>query len=158
VSSPVPKGAEARRERRQERLERRIRHTVATRRAFFFLAFATLVLTIVVGILVTIIDERDFHNVGDGLWWAIVTLGTVGYGDIVPHTTWGRIIGTIVIIFGVTFIAFLTALVTSAFVSAEQDERTVAAEKQRASDLNETTALLQELLDRVGAVERKLDR
>jgi hypothetical protein len=43
-------------------------------------------------------------------------------------------------------------------VSAEQDERKETADKQRASDLKETTALLHELLGRVGAVEQKLDR
>lgn len=54
---------------------------------------------------------------------------TVGYGDVVPHTGWGRVIGCVVIIFGVTFITFLTAVVTSLFVEAEQEEH-----RQRAGD------------------------
>ncbi len=67
-----------------------------------------------------LIDRRDFHSIGDGIWWSIVTLGTVGYGDIVPHTAWGRVLGSIVIVCGVTFIAFLTATVTSLFVAVDQ--------------------------------------
>jgi hypothetical protein len=51
---------------------------------FRYLAGAALV----VGFMVTIIDRRDFPTFGDGLWRAVVTLGTVGYGDIVPHTSW----------------------------------------------------------------------
>jgi voltage-gated potassium channel len=112
---------------------------------------------IAVGVLVTIIDPKEFHNVGDAWWWAIVTLGTVGYGDIVPHSTWGRVLGALVIVFGVTFIAFLTANVTSLFISAEQEEGADKTDDQRAVDLQETKAMLPELLDRVGAVERKLD-
>jgi hypothetical protein len=39
----------------------------------------TATLAIGVGILVRFIDHKDFHTVGDGMWWAVVTLGTVGY-------------------------------------------------------------------------------
>jgi len=62
-----------------------------------------------------------------------------------------------VIVFGVTFIAFLTASVTSLFISAEQEEWAKRADDQRAADLEETKAMLQEMLDRVGAIEQKLD-
>ena len=50
----------------------------------------------------TIIDRTDFPTFGDGVWWAVVTLGTVGYGDIAPHTGWGRVLGSVVIVAGVT--------------------------------------------------------
>jgi hypothetical protein len=65
------------------------------------------------------------------VWSAIVTLATVGYGDVVPQTGWGGVIGCVVIIFGVTFITFLTAVVTSLFVEAEQDEHRQRAEDSR---------------------------
>ena len=110
------------------RIRRRSGKAVASRRVFAYLAGATAVIGISAGILVTIIDHKDFATVGDGIWWAIVTLGTVGYGDIVPSTGWGRVVGSVVIVVGVTFISFLTATVTSMFVSADQDERTADAE------------------------------
>jgi voltage-gated potassium channel len=147
--------------KRKEGVEGRIRRrsgkAVASRRVFGYLAGATAVIGISAGVLVTIIDHQDFPTIGDGIWWAIVTLGTVGYGDIVPHTAWGRVVGSVVIVVGVTFISFLTATVTSMFVSADQDERAAAAADERASREEETQAMLQQLLDRTTAIEAKLE-
>jgi len=139
------------------RIQRRAGKAVASRRVFAYLAGATAVIGIGAGILVTIIDHKDFATVGDGMWWAIVTLGTVGYGDIVPHTAWGRVVGSVVIVVGVTFLSFLTATVTSMFVSADQDERTAAADARRGAREAETQALLQQLLDRTASIEAKLE-
>jgi hypothetical protein len=58
-------------------------------------------------------------------------LATVGYGDIVPHTAWGRVLGSVVIIVGVTFRFFFTATVTSLFVSAEQEGQAEKSERAR---------------------------
>ena len=143
--------------RKSSRLQGRIANAVATRRVFPWLAGVTAVIAFTTGIIVRIIDHRDFHSVGDGIWWSIVTLATVGYGDIVPTTTWGRVIGSIVIVFGVTFLAFLTATVTSLFVSNEQQE---AAEKQRelmSRGEEEIIARLKTLDERVAAIESRLD-
>jgi voltage-gated potassium channel len=141
-------------ERQQSYLQSRAQRAVANRRVFPYLAAATAVLAVTVGFVVTLIDEQDFPTFGDGVWWAIVTLGTVGYGDIVPHTAWGRVIGSLVIVFGVTFIAFLTATVTSLFVSAEQSVEQARDREQRA----ETQELLRKLEQRLAAIEAKLDR
>jgi voltage-gated potassium channel len=122
-----------------------------------FLILAITVLAVVTGLVARLTDRRDFHSVGDGIWWSIVTLGTVGYGDIVPHTTWGRVLGSIVIVCGVTFIAFLTATVTSLFVAVDQTE---ALEKIRGmgqeSDEDTRTAL-RAIDERLAAIEAKLD-
>jgi voltage-gated potassium channel len=149
------------RSKRKEGVEGRIRRrsgkAVASRRVFGYLAVATAMVGIGAGILVTMIDHKDFPTVGDGIWWAIVTLGTVGYGDIVPHSAWGRVVGSAVIVVGVTFISFLTATVTSMFVSADQDERTADAEALRDSREAETRAMLQQLLDRTATMEARLE-
>src|SRR5213592_4649014 len=110
------------RRRQRSYLQSRAERAVANRRVFPYLAAATALLAVLVGFVVTLIDQQDFPTFGDGVWWAIVTLGTVGYGDIVPHTAWGRVVGSLMIVFGVTFIAFLTATVTSEFVSAQAQE------------------------------------
>jgi voltage-gated potassium channel len=86
----------------------------------------------------------------------VVTLGTVGYGDIVPHTGWGRVLGSVVIVAGVTFLSFLTATVTSLFVSADQQELTGMTEERHAASEDETRALLKQLLERLEAIETKL--
>jgi voltage-gated potassium channel len=135
----------------------RTERAVASRRVFPYLAVVTLALGLLAGFVVTLVDKKDFPTFGDGVWWAIVTLGTVGYGDIVPHTTWGRVVGSVVIVFGVTFIAFLTATVTSAFVSSAEEELR-QHERQREEEIEEETrALLRQLKSQLNAIEAKLD-
>ena len=139
------------------RLQNRVANAVATRRVFPWLAGVTAFIAVSTGIIVRLIDHRDFHTVGDGIWWSIVTLSTVGYGDIVPTTPWGRVIGSIVIIFGVTFIAFLTATVTSLFISSEQQEAAAKEREIMSRGEEEILGLLKKLDERVAAIETKLD-
>ena len=75
--------------RKDSRLEKRIARTVASRRVFPFLALATLSLALFAGFVATLVDKEDFPSFGDGAWWALVTIATVGYGDVVPTTPWG---------------------------------------------------------------------
>jgi voltage-gated potassium channel len=105
---------------------------------------------------VWLIDRRDFATLGDGLWWALQTLSTVGYGDVVPHTAWGRVVGSVVIILGVTFLSFLTATITSYFVTANQEERAADVEALRGADVDDTQALLREVLHRLESIEQAL--
>jgi voltage-gated potassium channel len=136
------------------------RSQINSGKIFPLLAGTLGVLAVSAGVIVRIIDHHDFATLGDALWWSIVTLATVGYGDIVPHSTWGRIVGSVVIVFGVTFISVLTATVTSYFVAANQEDFAAdvaeAAEQDKADDI-ETHRLLHELIVRVGAIEAKLD-
>jgi voltage-gated potassium channel len=139
-------------------LKSRTEQAVVNRRVFPYLAVVTALLGVLAGFIVTIIDRKDFPTFGDGVWWAIVTLGTVGYGDIVPHSAWGRFVGSIVIVVGVTFIAFLTATVTSAFIASdEQVARQSELERTQAVE-EETRTLLRELKTQLDAIEAKLDR
>ena len=123
-----------------------------------FLIVAITVLAVVTGVVARLIDRRDFHSVGDGIWWSIVTLGTVGYGDIVPHTAWGRVLGSIVIVCGVTFIAFLTATVTSLFVTVDQQEALAKVHELREESDEDTRAALRAIDERLAAIDAKLDR
>ncbi len=136
------------------RFERRIQRAVMTRRVFPYLAGVTAALALIVGFVVTLVDSKDFHSFGDGVWWAIVTLATVGYGDIVPTTPWGRVLGSITIVFGVTFLSFLTATVTSLFVSRGQEDDYQRIEAHQ----EELETLLKKLDDRLATIEAKLDR
>jgi voltage-gated potassium channel len=146
-----------RRRRGRSYLTTRTQRAVASRRVFPYLALVTLGLGLLGGFLVTLVDKRDFPTFGDGVWWAIVTLGTVGYGDIVPHTAWGRVVGSLMIVFGVTFIAFLTATVTSEFVSAQEQEARELERRREEATEKETHELLRTLKTQLDAIEAKLD-
>jgi voltage-gated potassium channel len=87
-------------------------------RASRAVATATLVVTVAGGFLVWIIDHDEFPNIGESLWWSLQTVTTVGYGDIVPHDTEGRIVGSILMVAGVGFLAVITASIASAFTQA----------------------------------------
>ncbi len=140
------------------RLDRSVAKAVARRRIFPYLAGATLVLALGSGFVMILVDRSNFPNYGVAVWWAIVTLATVGYGDVVPTTPLGRIFGSAVIILGVTFLAFLTATVTSLFVSSDQEaarERELAVREAADKELHE---LLKRLEERLAAIESKLER
>jgi voltage-gated potassium channel len=141
----------------QALIAERTQRAVESRRVFPYLVGVTLLLGVIAGFVVTLVDRDEFPTFGDGLWWAIVTLGTVGYGDLVPGNTAGRVVGAIVIIVGVTFIAFLTAVVTSSMVSADQ-LKAAEVEKHRheASDA-EIRQLLREVVERLAVIEARLD-
>jgi voltage-gated potassium channel len=151
------------------RLDARIRRMVATRRIFPLLVLITISLALIAGFVATLTDPEDFPSFGVGVWWAIVTLATVGYGDVVPTTPWGRVVGSATIIVGVTFLSFLTAIVTSLFISTEQDEKAAEEARVRAASEEETRALIAaseaetralflRLDERLAAIDAKVDR
>jgi voltage-gated potassium channel len=138
--------------------EKWAQRAVETGRVIPYLAGALVVVSLLSGFVVTLIDREDFPTFGTGVWWSIVTIATVGYGDVVPHTAWGRVVGSVVIAFGVTFISFLTAVVTSYFISALQARTTLEERKLRMAEEEETRALLRRLEKRLEKIESKLDR
>jgi voltage-gated potassium channel len=140
------------------RLDRSVQRAVARRRIFPYLAAATLILALVSGFVMTLVDEKDFPNYGISVWWAIVTLATVGYGDVVPTTVPGRVVGSFVIIAGVTFLAFLTATVTSLFVSSDQEAARERELAQREAADKELRELLNRLEERLSAIESKIEK
>ena len=58
----------------------------------------------------------SIDSIGDTIWWTFVTITTVGYGDIFPVTTGGRVVGVMVMVFGIGFLGMFTATIASIFV------------------------------------------
>lgn len=135
-----------------------MQRAVARRRIFPYLAAATFALALVAGLVMTLVDEKDFPSFGLAVWWAVVTLATVGYGDVVPTTVAGRIVGSVVIVLGVTFLAFLTATVTSYFVSSDREEAKARELAEREAADKELRDLLKRLDERLASLESKLER
>jgi voltage-gated potassium channel len=69
------------------------------------------------------VDGSNIKNFGDGLWWAITTVTTVGYGDRFPTTTEGRCLAVGLMIMGISLMGVITASVASWFVKMGQDEK-----------------------------------
>ena len=65
----------------------------------------------------TVVDRDNFPSIGSGLWWAVQTVTTVGYGDDVPTTVSGQLLATLVMLLGIGFLTVITAAITSTFVS-----------------------------------------
>ena len=70
------------------------------------------------------VSEPDVRNLGDGVWWALVTITTVGYGDITPVTSLGRIVASSLMLLGLGLIATITAIVSAKFIQNFVDHHT----------------------------------
>ena len=81
------------------------------------IASVTTTITIAAGVLMTVIDHKGFPSIGSGLWWAVQTVTTVGYGDHVPETRSGQIVAAVVMLLGIGFVTVITASITGAFVA-----------------------------------------
>jgi voltage-gated potassium channel len=83
-------------------------------------------LTYLAGIEITMAERGEpgatIQNVGDGFWWAITTLTTVGYGDIYPTTTEGRFIAVGLMVSGICVLGVISATVAAWFVKMTQDD------------------------------------
>ena len=65
----------------------------------------------------TLVDSKNFPSIGSGLWWAVQTVTTVGYGDNVPTSLAGRLVAVLVMLLGIGFLTVITASITSTFVT-----------------------------------------
>jgi voltage-gated potassium channel len=134
-------------------LGRAIGRATTPRGGAMVIATTTTIATIGFGLLMTLID-KDFTTVGQGLWWAVQTVTTVGYGDQVPTTAAGRLVAAIVMLFGLAFLAVVTAAITSSFVGRATEERTRQIEGDRPAT-ERAVREIQERLDRIEALLRQ---
>ena len=77
-------------------------------------------------------DEQpeQFASIGDALWWSVVTLTTVGYGDVYPITSLGKFLSGIIALIGIGFVALPTGIISSAFIEKIQIEKNLKKEKK----------------------------
>ena len=129
---------------------------ITARRAAGVISLITLILTLAGGIAIWLVDKDSFPSLGAGLWWAVQTLTTVGYGDFVPDDTIGRIIGTVVMLNGIALLTVITAAVTATLV--EQMRVRESGDGPAASGGGDVAGKLERISDRLDAIERKLDR
>jgi voltage-gated potassium channel len=134
----------------ERRLERFLREPPSVRNAAGVIVIATLVVVVGAGVVISLIDNEEYPNLGIGMWWALQTVTTVGYGDVTPTNFSGRLVGAAVMLEGTAFVAIVTAGITSTFVARATRESEAARMKDELSD--------RELIEkRFDDLERKLD-
>ena len=136
-------------------IERRIRKIANARSITLALAITFVGLAFGGAVAIRLLDEDSFPSFGLAVWWALQTVTTVGYGDVVPAGATGKVIGGIEMVLGVSFISFLTAGVTSAVIQRSQDKRHEEERTQEIQDLQRLIESLGEIRAAIAALERR---
>jgi voltage-gated potassium channel len=111
-----------------------------------YLVISTWLIAIVVfGIVQRAADPDTYPNIWLAWWWAIQTVTTVGYGDVVPQSTAGKAVASILMVGGLSFLSILTATITSSFVARRQDRARARGEDPVMQELARLSGKLESL-------------
>lgn len=105
--------------RLQPRLERWYERLSLRTAVTSILAIATS-LVLIAGLLARIVEPETFGSIGLAYWWAVATVTTVGYGDVVPQSPGGRIVASGLMLTGLALIPTLTSVIVSTLISKRQ--------------------------------------
>jgi voltage-gated potassium channel len=135
----------------ERRLDRFMREAPSVRNAAGVIVVATVLVVVGAGVLISVLDHEEYPSVGLGMWWALQTVTTVGYGDVTPTQLSGRLVGAAVMLQGIAFLAIVTAVITSTFVARATRESEAARVRDALTD--------REFMEkRFDELERRLDR
>jgi voltage-gated potassium channel Kch len=132
-------------------MSRFLREPPTVRVAATVIVVTTAVVVVVSGILMRVLDHSEYSSIWVGMWWALQTVTTVGYGDVTPANPSGRIIAAFVMLEGIAFLTIVIAAITSTFVARATKERETA----QAGDEVDFEARVEARLD---GIEQRLDR
>lgn len=117
--------------------------------AFGLVAGVTGSAVLLAGWLVSKLEPERFDHVGEGLWWAITTITTVGYGDLVPGTAAGRMVGAGLMLVGIAALAFVTATMATVILGEVRAEEQLIQREE-----SEILSVLSELNERLERLEQ----
>jgi voltage-gated potassium channel len=110
-----------------------------------------IVLVLVAGLLARIVEPETFPNLGRAYWWAVVTVTTVGYGDIVPESPAGRLVGAMLMLTGLSLIPTLTSVIVSVLLAKRR-----RYEQERIEGLEaEQAVVLARIEERLARIEQR---
>ena len=142
----------------ERRMTRFLREPPSVRTAAGVIVTATAIVVVGGGVAMWLFDHDEYPNVWVGMWWALQTVTTVGYGDVTPKHTSGRIIGAFVMLEGIAFLTIIIAAITSTFVARAQAEREAGDAKDEDKADERIEAALDDLRARLDRVESMLSR
>lgn len=102
--------------RMQQLALRRFERAFERGRILWYLILCIVAFAVGCAVLIRLVDPHDFPTIGLALWWAVMTVTTVGYGDIVPTTPAGRIVAAGLMVTGFASLSLLTGFVASLLV------------------------------------------
>jgi voltage-gated potassium channel len=123
---------------------------VRPRQAAYLIVVFWLVAIIAFGIAERLLDPKTFPTVWLAFWWALQTVTTVGYGDVVPQEVAGKALATILMLGGLSLLSIVTATIASGFVTSRQAQL-------RESGKDPIMRQLDELASGLARVETRLD-
>ncbi len=142
----------------ERRMSRFLREPPSVRTAAGVIVTATAVVVIGGGVAMRVLDHDEYPNVWVGMWWALQTVTTVGYGDVTPAHTSGRIVAAFVMLEGIAFLTIIIAAITSTFVARAEAERDAAEAAHQDKADARIEAALGDLGARLDRVETMLSR
>ncbi len=137
-------------------MSRFLREPPSVRLAAGVIVTATVVIVVISGVLMRVFDHEEYSSVGEGMWWALQTVTTVGYGDVTPKEPAGRIIAAFVMLEGIALLSVTVAAITSTFVARAQREHDAAGAADENQAAARIEARLDDLADRLGRLETML--
>ena len=142
----------------ERRLNRLVSEPVSVRAAVSVIATGIALVVVTASVAMRLLDRREYPHLGRALWWATQTVTTVGYGDVTPAHRSGRIVAVFVMLFGIAFLAILTAVIASSFVTRVEAQRArleEAADERQDEKLN---ARIDDLTARLERIEQMVSR
>jgi voltage-gated potassium channel len=139
-------------------MSRILREPPSVRTAAGVIVTATAIVVVGGGLLMRLLDHDEYSNIWVGMWWALQTVTTVGYGDVTPKHTSGRIVASFVMLEGIAFLTIIIAAITSTFVARAAEEREKAEEAEGETEEQRIEAKLDDLSVRLDRLETLLTR
>lgn len=117
----------------ERRMSKFLRQPPSIRLAASVIVTATAIVVVGGGALIRVLDHSEYPNIWVGMWWSLQTVTTVGYGDVTPKHSSGRLVGAVVMLEGIAFLAIITAAITSSFVARAEREQAAADDAEEAA-------------------------
>ena len=130
-------------------------HPASVRRAIRVIIAAYVTAMLIGGIVIWLVDPRDYPDPWLAFWYVLQTITTVGYGDATPTDPIGRIVGGVIMLVSIASLSILTAYITSAFVEARQSERRTQSDADEAAQRAHLEARLSDLVERLERIEQQ---